>query len=104
MTQTGQNSRRHDRLERGQCFRGALLPNQLAAAGRHNPEGTERDDQDRALWIMRDRHGPTTPVGLVAGQARGHHHQMRKPLGSRMRDSNVGEIAPDVISETLLAV
>jgi hypothetical protein len=29
---------------------------------------------------------------------------MREPLGSRMRDSNVGEIAPDVISETLVAV
>src|SRR6476619_8120454 len=82
----------------------ALLPYRFAAAGRRNPEGTERDDQDRALWIMRDRHGPTTPVGLVAGQAGGHHHQMREPLGSRMRDSNVGEIAPDVISETLVAV
>ena len=104
MTQTGQNSRRHDRLERGQCSRGVLLPNQLAAAGRHNPKGTERDDQDRAFWIMRDRHRPTTPVRLMVGQTGGRHHQMRKPLGSRMRDSNVGEIAPDVISETLLAV
>ena len=30
----------------------ALLPKELAAAGRHNPEGTEWDDQNRALWIM----------------------------------------------------
>lgn len=81
-----------------------LLTYRLAAARRRNPEGTERDDQDRALWIMRDRHGPTTPVRLMAGQTGGRHHQMRKPFGSRMRDTNVGEIVPDVISEILVAV
>ena len=77
----------------------ALLPYRFAAAGRRNPEGTERDDQNRALWIMCDRHGPTTPVRLVAGQTGGRHHQMRKPLGSRMRDNNVGEIVSRVIPE-----
>ena len=30
--------------------------------------------------------------------------KFRKPLGSRVRGSNVGEIVPDVIWETLVAV
>jgi hypothetical protein len=83
----------------------ALLPYRFAAIARHNPEATKRDDQHRALWIIRDRHGPTTPVRLAGGgQTGAHHHHMRKPLGSRMRDGNVGEIVADVISETLVAV
>jgi hypothetical protein len=77
----------------------------FAAGARHNPKGTERDDQHRALWIIRDRHGPTTPVRLVGGGQTGdHHHPMRQSLGSGMRYGNVGEIAPDVIWETLVAV
>jgi len=82
----------------------ALLPYQPARAGRHNPKGTERDDQDRALRIMSDRHGPTTPVRLVVGQTGGRHHEIRKPLGSRMRYTNVREIVPDVIAEALFGV
>jgi len=69
-----------------------------------NPEGTERNDQDRAFWVVRDGHSPTMPVRLVTGQPRCRHHQMRKSSGSRMRDTNVSEIGPYIISEALLAV
>src|SRR6188768_2731478 len=82
----------------------ALLPYRFAAAGRRNPEGTERDDQNRALWIMCDRHGPTTPVRLVAGQTGGRHHQMRKPLGSHIREKNVRKKINNVIPEIFIAV
>ena len=39
-----------------------------------------------------------------AGQTGGRHHQFREPLGSRVGSGNVGEIVPDVIWETLVAV